>query len=124
MIGRIGTVGVYVNDEERALVFFVDRLGFEKRADEPMGDGLRWIEVAPPGSQTRLVLTRGYGDWTPEKVGGFAGIVFETVDIAATHRELSARGVEFTEPPTPQPWGGTQAQFTDQDGNGFVLVQG
>ena len=123
MITNIAVTGVYVSDEEKALDFYVNKLGFEKRADEPMGDGLRWIEVAPPGATTRLVLTRGDGDGSTEKVRKLAGIVFEPDDIDATFRELSARGVEFTEPPTDQPWGGRQALFKDQDGNTFVLVQ-
>ena len=123
MITNVAVVGVFVSDEDKALDFYVNKLGFEKRADEPMGDGLRWIEVAPPGAMTRIVLTRGYGDWSQEKVGQFAGIVFEPDDINATYQELSARGVEFTEPPTAQPWGGVQALFKDQDGNTFVLVQ-
>jgi predicted enzyme related to lactoylglutathione lyase len=122
MITHVAVVGVYVSDEDRALDFYVNKLGFEKRADEPMGDGLRWIEVAPPGAATRIVLTRGYGDWSPEKVGQFANIVFAPDDIDATYQELSARGVTFTEPPTRHPWG-SEAQFVDQDGNGFVLVQ-
>jgi catechol 2,3-dioxygenase-like lactoylglutathione lyase family enzyme len=123
MITNVAVVGVFVSDEDKALDFYVNKLGFEKRADEPMGDGLRWIEVAPPGATTCIVLTRGYGDWSQEKVGQFAGIVFEPDDINATYQELSARGVEFTEPPTAQPWGGVQALFKDQDGNTFVLVQ-
>lgn len=122
MITHIAVTAVYVSDEEQALDFYVNKLGFEKRADEAMGDGLRWIEVAPPGATTRLVLTRGFGDWSADKVGKFAGIVFAPDDIDATYQELTARGVEFTEPPTRQPWG-VQAQFVDQDGNGFVLVQ-
>ncbi len=123
MITNIAVTGVFVSDQEKALDFYVNKLGFEKRADEPMGDGERWLEVAPPGAQTRIVLSRATEEWAADRVGGFAGIVFEPDDIDATYRELAARGVEFTEPPADQPWGGTQAQFKDQDGNTFVLVQ-
>jgi len=122
MIGRIGTTGVYVSHQDEAVDFYVGKLGFEKRDDQPMGDGARWIEVAPPGAETRLTLALASDEGSRRRVGTFAGIVFETDDIAVTHRELTARGVAFTQPPTPQPWG-TMAQFTDQDGNGFVLVQ-
>ena len=121
MITQIAVTGVFVNNEDEAIDFYVNKLGFEKRADMPMGDGLRWIEVAPPGAATRLVLTRGFGGWSPERVGQFAGIAFEPDDFKATYQDLSARGVTFTEPPTAMPWG-TQAQFVDQDGNGFMLV--
>jgi lactoylglutathione lyase len=123
MITNIAVVGVFVSDQDKALDFYVSKLGFEKRADEPMGDGQRWVEVAPPGAQTRIVLSRASEEWGAERVGQFAGIVFAPDDIDATYEELSARGVEFTEPPTNQPWGGRQALFKDQDGNTFVLVQ-
>ena len=55
MITNIAVTGVFVSDEDKALDFYVNKLGFEKRADEPMGDGMRWIEVAPPGAVTRIV---------------------------------------------------------------------
>ena len=58
MITNIAVTGVFVSDEDTALDFYVNKLGFEKRADEPMGDGMRWIEVAPPGAVTRIVLSR------------------------------------------------------------------
>lgn len=122
MIKQIGTTGVYVSDQDKAIEFYVDVLGFEKRDDQPMGEGARWIEVAPPGAESRLVLSLPSDEEGRQRVGTFVGIVFETDDIEATHRELSTRGVGFTEPPTLQPWG-TMAQFVDQDGNGFVLVQ-
>jgi lactoylglutathione lyase len=83
---------------------------------------MRWIEVAPPGAATSIVLAHGYGGWSEEKVGQFTGIGLEADDIEATYRELSGRGVTFTEKPTKQPWG-WQAQFVDKDGNGYVLGQ-
>ena len=123
MITNVAVVGVFVSDQDRALDFYVTKFGFEKRADEPMGDGQRWLEVAPPGATTRVVLSPATEEWGADRLGQFAGIVLEPDDIDATYEELSARGVEFTEPPTDQPWGGRQALFKDQDGNTFVLVQ-
>lgn len=123
MLTNIAVVGVFVSDQTKALDFYVNKLGFEKRADEPMGENERWIEVAPPGAVTRIVLSLATEEWGADRLGQFAGIVFEPDDIDATYRELSARGVEFTETPTPQPWGGLQAQFKDQDGNVFVIVK-
>ena len=55
-IARAGTVGVYVSDQARALNFYVNKLGFEKRLDEPMKPEARWIEVAQTGAETRLAL--------------------------------------------------------------------
>ena len=57
-ITGVGTVGVPVTDQDRALEFYVGRLGFEKRRDLPFGDA-RWIEVAPPGSATTIALVAG-----------------------------------------------------------------
>lgn len=123
MITNIAVVGVFVSNQDKALAFYVDKLGFELRADEPMGDGQRWLEVAPPGAATRIVLSLATEEWGADRLGQFAGIVFEPDDVDATYRELAARGVEFTETPSPQPWGGVQAQFKDQDGNTFVIVK-
>lgn len=122
MIRHVQIVTVYVGDQDKALDFYVNKLGFELRSDNPFGEGLRWLEVAPPGAQTTIVLATNFGDWRKSKVGTFTGIVFDTDDCRQTFEELSERGVQFTEEPTQQPWGMTQAQFVDQDGNTFVLV--
>ena len=55
-ISRVGTVIVPVADQDRALEFYVGKLGFEKRLDGPFGEGGRWIEVAPPGAATTIAL--------------------------------------------------------------------
>ncbi len=119
-ITRAGTVGVYVGDQSRALDFYVNKLGFEKRLDEPMGHEARWIEVAPTGAETRLVLFTPPG--MEDRIGTFANVVFECDDIHATYEELRGRGVEFSEEPNERPWG-MWAEFKDIDGNGFGLIQ-
>ena len=106
-----------MSDQDRALAFYTNKLGFETRADISVGD-YRWIEVAPPGAETALVLEPGQGT-----VGTFTSVVFTTDDMQATYDELHSRGVHFTEEPSTQSWGGMQAQFVDADGNTFVLVQ-
>jgi len=55
MITSIGTVSVYVRDQEKAVKFYTEKLGFEVRRNEPMGPNARWIELAPKGAQTRIV---------------------------------------------------------------------
>ena len=124
-ITNISITSVYVSDQDKAVDFYVNKLGFEKVRDETFGygddTGLRWVEVVPPGAETRIVLTRGFGDWSEDKVGKNTGLAFNTTDTYATCEQLKARGVEFTEDPNPQPWG-IQAQIKDQDGNGIVLV--
>jgi len=121
----IKSISVYVSDEDKALDFYTKKLGFELRRDGPLGmddPTLRWVEVGMPGYDTAIILVRGYAGWSEDSVGKFAGIVFGTDDIHKTYEELRSRGVEFSQAPSEQPWG-TQAQFEDQDGNGFVIVQ-
>jgi predicted enzyme related to lactoylglutathione lyase len=117
VISRVGVVSIRVKDQDEALRFYTERLGLEKRTDAPMGEGMRWLTVAPAGSSTELVLST-YDAGTP--LGSFTGVILETEDIDAAYRELSERGVRFTTTPTRHPWGGW-AEFVDQDGNGFGL---
>jgi lactoylglutathione lyase len=122
MITNLESVTIYVSDQDQALDFYVNKLGFEKRADRPIGPGMRWITVAPPGGKTEIVLAKGFGGWSAEKVGEFSRIVLSMTNAQATYETLRDRGVTFSEPPTTQPWGMIQALFEDQDGNGYVLV--
>lgn len=127
---QLDTVPVYVRDQDVARAFWTDRLGFEVVQDTPMGPDQRWLEVAPAGSAVRLVLYRatpeqpGAGSMleVEQRVGTFTGYVFSTDDIGRERKELGERDVVFTMEPDPQPWG-TFAMFTDQDGNGFGLMQ-
>jgi catechol 2,3-dioxygenase-like lactoylglutathione lyase family enzyme len=91
-IAKIGVVCIPVSDQDRALQFYVDTLGFEKRADVPFGDGYRWIEVAPPGADTTIAIAPP----PPGKPAGDmeTGIGLQTHDIDALHAELRAAGVD------------------------------
>lgn len=120
MITHVRFVTVYVSDQQRALEFYTRRLGFETRADVPMGPGARWIEVAPPGAQTVLVLYTPPG--MEDRIGGFTGITLACDDVFATAEELRARGVELVAEPREEPWG-QWAEFKDPDGNVFGLVK-
>ena len=91
-IDKITTVVVPVSDQERAIEFYVDTLGFEKRADVPMGDSYRWVEVAPADAVTTIALAP-----PPEgnATGGReTGIGLQTDDIDAFHAQLKAEGVD------------------------------
>ncbi len=124
MIASIEVVTVYVSDLDRAVDFYVNKLGFEKRADMQFGNGARRVEVSPPGDKTRIVLAQDYGgDWSEKRIGKFTGIVLSSRNVQAAYDALHARGVRFTEPPAKQEEWGIQAQFLDQDENGYVLVQ-
>lgn len=129
MIKRVGLVGVWISDHDTALKFYVGKLGFEKVADTGPDSDYRWVEVAPIGAETGITLAKPYPGMehafgrTPEDLIGTSTLIFDTDDISTTYRELSEKGVVFTEEPTMQPWGKLQAQFVDPDGNSFVLVE-
>jgi lactoylglutathione lyase len=121
VISHLNTVTVYVSDQQRSLDFYVDKLGFEKRADRDMGPSGRWIEVCPAGAETGLVLVRGDAFDRQDRVGSSADLVFETDDVHAAHKALVARGVEVTEP-YKQAWG-TSFQVMDPDGLAVLIKQ-
>jgi predicted enzyme related to lactoylglutathione lyase len=128
MITGINSVSVVVSDQDRALAFYTQKLGFELQMDAPMGQS-RWIQLAPKGAQTSLVLGKLTQDMSPEiyertksMLGGFANFIFTVDDIQATYAELAARGVEFVDKPAQQPWG-WWASIKDPDGNVIGLHQ-
>lgn len=118
MIARVKFVAVYVKDQGRARDFFADKLGFEVVQDTPFGEGFRWIEVRPPGAETRLALFTPQG--MEDRVGTFSPVVFACEDVRATFDELSARGVAFKQEPKEESWG-VSAMFDDPDGNTYLL---
>ena len=118
MINKVKFVGIPVKDQERALAFYTEKLGFKVATDQPMGGGKRWIELRIGGAETRVVL------FTPEghedRVGTFFNGSLEADNVQKTYEELKAKGVEFTQEPKTEPWG-TSALFRDSEGNQFVL---
>src|ERR1700733_6114968 len=91
-ITQVGTVFVPVTNQDGALEFYLTKLGFEKHIDFPYGNGLRWVEVAPPGSTNRIALVpAGEGESTR---GDQAYCALSTKDIEADHATLRARGVD------------------------------
>lgn len=118
MIKRVKFVSIPVRDQDRALAFYTEKLGFKLVTDQPMGGAQRWIELRIPGAETGVVL------FTPDghegRIGSFFNGSFASDDVERSYEELRARGVEFTGPPQKQPWG-TFATFKDPDGNQFVL---
>jgi predicted enzyme related to lactoylglutathione lyase len=123
MITKARSVGIYVTDQQRALDFYTQKLGFQLLQDQPMGPEMsaaRWIVVAPPGAETPFVLFTPPG--SESRIGGFHNVVFDTDDIQATYETLRTKGVEFSEAPAQMPWG-WWAQFKDPDGNEFGIGQ-
>ena len=118
MIRKIKFVGMPVRDQDRALDFYVNTLGFTLVTDQPMGPGMRWIEVKPPKGETGLALFTPPGQ--ESRIGTFSGVSMECDDVERTYSELVAKGVQFEKPPQKQPWG-VMAIMEDSEGNQIVL---
>jgi len=118
MIKAIKFASVPVSDQDRALDFYTQKLGFEVATDIPFDDNQRWIELRIQDSETRLVLFTPRGQ--EDRIGSFSNIVFVSDDVEETYRELVARGVEFVQEPKKADWG-TAAVLRDPDGNSFVI---
>jgi catechol 2,3-dioxygenase-like lactoylglutathione lyase family enzyme len=121
-IAKIGVVCIPVSDQERAIEFYVETLGFEKRADVPFGNGYRWVEVGPAGAETTIAIVPP----PPGKPTGNmeTGIGLNTDDIDALHADLKARGVDVDaeisrmgDPVPPLFW------LRDPDGNTLMVVE-
>lgn len=119
MIRGIKFLGVCVSDQDRALRFYTERLGFKLKTDAPFEGGQRWIELEIPGAETGIVLLTPKGQ--EDRIGTFVNGSLWTDDLEGTYQELKAKDVEFTTPPTKQFWG-SFAMFKDLDGNSFVLA--
>lgn len=115
-ITDIGTVGIPVSDQNKALEFFVGTLGFEKRLDAPIGENMRWVTVAAPGAATSVALIANSGS------GADTGIRFMVPDAEAEHSAMSQRGVTVGD---LLRWPGVPPMFDfrDPDGNRFEIVE-
>jgi catechol 2,3-dioxygenase-like lactoylglutathione lyase family enzyme len=116
----ISTIGIPVADQDRALAFYRDTLGFEVRVDAPLPQlGARWIMLAPPGSAVSVSLVLAS---ETAAAGVETGIRFETVDAERAHWSLREHGVDVGE---LLRWPGVPAMFAghDPDGNRFEVVE-
>ena len=119
-ITDVRTIAIDVRDQDTALAFYTDTLGFEKRLDAPISPTTRWIEVAPRGAGTSIALTEA--DDASAPVGTKTGIRFTVPDAEAERDALQARGVTVGE---LLRWDDVPTMFTfdDPDGNRFVVVE-
>jgi len=123
MITNIHSVPIVVIDQDRALRFYRDVLGFEVTADDGSGD-FRWLTVRPPNGQTNIMIAK-VSPSLPEmgsRIGKWTGMVFDTDNIESECERLRSHGVTITRPPERQHFG-IEAQFADPDGNTIELVQ-
>jgi lactoylglutathione lyase len=118
-ITDVRTIGINVTNQDEALAFYVETLGFEKRLDAPISPTTRWLEVAPAGASTSLALnaTEDTAD-----VGTDTGVRFTVPDAAAEHAAMRERGVAVGD---LLRWDGVPPMFTfdDPDGNRFYIVE-
>jgi uncharacterized glyoxalase superfamily protein PhnB len=133
---RIANTQLWVHDQDEALAFYTQKLGFEVRSDVTMAEmgDFRWLTVGPAGQDDFsivLMAIPGPPVMSPDSAGevkalmakGFAGTVFLTTeDVRAAYEELKARGVEFTEELQERPYG-IDSGFRDPSGNSFRLTQ-
>jgi predicted enzyme related to lactoylglutathione lyase len=132
---KIANAQLWVHDQDEALAFYTDKLGWEVHVDVTMPEmgNFRWLTVRPAGQKISIVLMAipgppvmdaETGEQVRDLMGkGFAGTVFLTTeDCQASYQELTARGVEFTEQPEERPYG-IDAAFRDPSGNHFRLTQ-
>jgi catechol 2,3-dioxygenase-like lactoylglutathione lyase family enzyme len=135
MLKQLTTVQVWVHDQDEALAFYTEKLGFELRDDVTVPElgNFRWLTVGVPGQEVAIVLMAVPGppvfdEETRDQIealvakGAATGLFFSTDDIKATYEELKGRGVEFQQEPTQQPYG-IDAGFRDPSGNQMRVAQ-
>jgi catechol 2,3-dioxygenase-like lactoylglutathione lyase family enzyme len=130
---KISHVGVWVSDQDEALKFYTETLGFEVRTDASMDNGFRWLTVGPKDQpDLEMILAVPGPPMLDEESaahmkamlgkGVLSGGVLRTDDIWATYKDLSAKGVQFLQEPAERPYG-IEAIFRDNSGNWFSLGQ-
>lgn len=133
MIYGISIVSVWVLDQDSALEFYTKKLGFEPTNDVTMDNGMRWLTVRPPGSTSQEFVLMDPAHsmldaQTAEQVralvakGALSAGVLSTSDCRGDYAELTARGVEFIQPPAERPYG-VEAILRDDSGNWFSFTQ-
>lgn len=130
MQGKITQLTLVVTNQSKALEFYTQAVGFEKKTDVTPPGGYRWVTVGPKGQDLELALWEmgsaadpAQNDWSKHWAPARAPpIVLRVEDCQAVFKELSGRGVQFPQPPKEYPWG-TAATFQDLDGNLFSLSQ-
>ena len=123
---QIAALTLVVPDYDAALAFYVGVIGFALLQDQDLGDGKRWVTVAPKGGQCALLLARAVDEPQRAAIGNQTGgrvfLFLETTDFATDHAWLVQAGVDFLEPPRDEPYG-TVAVFRDPFGNRWDLLQ-
>jgi catechol 2,3-dioxygenase-like lactoylglutathione lyase family enzyme len=136
MLKQLTNTQVWVHDQDEALAFYTEKLGMELREDVTVPElgNFRWLSVGLPGQPDVAITLMAipgppvFDEETRKQIqalmakGAAGGLFFATDDCQASYEELKGRGVEFTQPPTEQPYG-IDAGFRDQSGNHFRMAQ-
>jgi catechol 2,3-dioxygenase-like lactoylglutathione lyase family enzyme len=136
MLKQLTHTQVWVRDQDEALAFWTEKLGFELREDVTMPElgGFRWLSVGVPGQEDVAIVLMAipgppvFEEETRTQIqallakGASGGLFFAVDDCRKSFEELKARGVEFTQEPTEQPYG-IDAGFRDPSGNQFRMAQ-
>lgn len=134
MINRLSIATIWVKDQNEALRFYTEKLGFEICTDVTAGE-YRWLTVglqSQPEIEFQLAALKPGGRMTQDDVDQLAKLVeagkmgvgpWKTDDCQKTYEALKAKGVEFVQPPTDRPYGIIEAVFKDNSGNVMVLAQ-
>jgi catechol 2,3-dioxygenase-like lactoylglutathione lyase family enzyme len=122
VIDKVGRVAVPVSDQDRAIEFYTEKLGFSVDADIAVDDNYRWVEVSPPGGGTSLAIVPP-PQYASDRIGVDTNVILTTDDIDEAQAELSARGVDVDDvsrmgDPVPP-----MLFFRDQDGNTLLIVE-
>ncbi|MDX2162853.1 MAG: VOC family protein [bacterium] len=127
---KVTHTGIFVRDQEEAVQWYSEKLGFRKAADMPMSETARWVTMSLPEQPGLEIVLEAPSMANNEamatdmraRIGKSNALVFEVADVRQLVDELKAKGVKFVMDPTDFPWG-TQAVFADLYDNQFVISQ-
>jgi uncharacterized glyoxalase superfamily protein PhnB len=131
LIKRVIRITILVRDQDEALRWYSEKLGFKKSADQPLGPSARWLTIAPKyQKELQIVLLkpdaavqgRRLAEEYSKRIGKGTTWVLEVDDCKKTYEELMSRGVKFSDAPEVKPYG-VEAVFEDLYGNPWVLLQ-
>jgi predicted enzyme related to lactoylglutathione lyase len=130
MEGKVVNLTLVVTNQAKALEFYTNQVGFDKKTDVTGPNGYRWVTVGPKGQELEFALFElgsavdpQQQEWSKRWTPGISPpIMIQVADCKKVHAELSAKGVKFPQAPLDHPWG-TVATFADPDGNLFTISQ-
>ena len=120
MITNIKFISIPVRDQNRAVEFYTQKMGFKITTDQQFGPNQRWIEMKVGRGETGVVLFTPPGQ--EDRVGTFMPMSYQCDNVQKTYEELKARGVQFMSEPKERPYG-IEALLRDDSGNWFSLTQ-